>query len=51
MKEDIKEMDFDFIYTGSFYSEKEIIEKGYKHLTDKELLSKKCCKTIYGDYL
>ncbi len=51
MRNKIKETDFDFDYTGSNFSEKEIIEKGYPQLTGKELLLIITNKTIFGDYI
>jgi hypothetical protein len=51
MKNKIKEIDFDFEYTGSNSTEKEIIENGYLQLSGKELLSRIINKTILGDYL
>lgn len=50
MKKKVKEIDFDFEYTGSNSKENDIIENGYLQLSGKELLSRINNKTIYGDY-
>ena len=50
MKAEFKTINFDFDYTGSNYTEKEAIENGFPHLSGKELLSRICNKTIFGDY-
>ena len=47
----IKATDFDSEYTGSNYTEKEIIGQGYIQLSGEELLSIISNKTIFGDYL
>ena len=39
-----------FSYTGSDFTEKEIIEQGYICLSGDELLSTICDKTVFGDY-
>lgn len=41
---------FDFNYTGSGFTEKEVIENGFLQLTAKDLLSRISNKMIYGDY-
>ncbi len=51
MKNKIKKTDFNFEYTGSNFTEKEIMENGYLQLSSKELLSRINNKTIFGDYL
>jgi hypothetical protein len=50
MKVALKATDFDFEYTGSDFTEKEIIEKRYIRLSGKELLSRISNKTIFGEY-
>lgn len=40
----------EFNYTGSDFTEKEIREQGYIHLSGKELLSRISNQTIFGDY-
>ena len=40
----------DFDYTGSNFTEKEIVENGHVQLSGKELLSKMSNMTIFGDY-
>ena len=42
--------DFDFDYTGSNFTEKEVVENGYLQIPGKELLSRISNKMIYGDY-
>ena len=50
MKNKIKDTDFNFEYTGSNSTEKDIIENGHLQLSGKELLSRINNKTIFGDY-
>ena len=46
----IEATDFSFEYTGSNFTENEIIKQGYVHLSGKELLSRISNKTVLGDY-
>ena len=39
-----------FSYTGSSFTEKEIITQGHLQLSGKELLSRISNKTVFGDY-
>ena len=50
MKNRLLATDFDFEYTGSITTEKEVIENGLPQLTAKELHSRISNKTIFGDY-
>ena len=51
MKKEIKSQDFNYEYTGSAFTEKEIIAKGHSLLTGEELRKLISNKTIYGDYV
>jgi hypothetical protein len=51
MRNKIKKTDFNFDYSGSDLSEKEIIAQGFLQLSGKELLSIISNKTIFGDYI
>lgn len=51
MKNKINTSDFDFEFTGSEFTEEEILAKGHTQLSGKELLLRIQNKTIFGEYL
>ncbi|HHB79768.1 MAG TPA: hypothetical protein ENK85_11095 [Saprospiraceae bacterium] len=50
MKKEIENKDFQYEYTGAQYSERELLFKGLKPLTGKQLRKLITNKTVYGDY-
>jgi len=51
MKHQIKVEDFDFEFTGSLYTVKDVVGQDCPQLSGEELLSKIANKTIFGDYM
>jgi hypothetical protein len=51
MRNKIKKTDFNFEYSGSDWSEKEVVAKGFLQLSGKELFLRISNKTIFGDYI
>lgn len=50
MSINIKTTDFDFSYTGSRYKEKDVVQKGIRKITGKELWEAIVNKKVFGDY-
>jgi len=50
MRHKIKQSDFNFEYTGSNLTERDVIEKGCHQLSGKELLTRISNKIIFGEY-
>ena len=50
MKSELITTDFNFDYTGSEYTEEEVIAKGYKQITSKNLQTTIRNTTVSGDY-
>lgn len=50
MKSALKKKDFGFEYTGSEYTEEEVIANGHKQITGKVLQATIGNTTVYGDY-